>query len=183
MSLTALQLEFHGPVRTPGGWVRALAWLLLGAAVFGAAAFAEHANTLGEEQDALQSRQQLLQARLRPAQARGFTVPKPDPEELRRIALANAAIDKLSVPWNELLSAFESIRLPHIGLLSLVPNADERSMRMSGEARSVPDLMAYVERVAALPSLAQVHLVGFETVPRDGARVVSFTLFAKWQAR
>jgi hypothetical protein len=183
MSLAAPRLEFHGPVRTAGGWVRVLAWCLLGTALLGAAAFAEHAAQLSDERDALQSRQEVLQARLRPLSARSAAAPKPDADELRRIAQANAAIDKLSVPWNELLSAFEAIRLPHIGLLSLVPNAEERSMRMSGEARSVPDLMAYVERVTALPALTQVHLVGFETVPRDGARVVSFTLFAKWQAR
>ena len=179
MSIATVQLDFRGSAATPVRW---FAWLALLGVVCAVVAIAEHAGALTEEVEALQARQQNLQERLRPAGARK-TPAKPDAEALRSIELANGAIDKLSVPWHELLRSFESIRLPHIGLLSLVPNAQERSLRMSGEARSVPDLMAYVERVTALPLLADVHLLGYETVPREGVQVVAFTLSAKWLAR
>jgi hypothetical protein len=68
-----------------------------------------------------------------------------------------------------------------MGLLALVPNAQDRSIRLSGETRSVPELLAYVDRVAAQPMLGQVHLLSYDTVPRDGAQVISFTLAARWQ--
>jgi hypothetical protein len=181
MKNTQPRFEFgSGP--SPGGWVRWLAWLALAGAALALVALADHASALDTELDVLRARNQLLAERLRPASARKVP-PKPDADELRRIELANGAIDKLAVPWDDLLGSLEAIRVPHIGLLSLVPNAQERSMRLSGEARSVPDLMGYVERITALPLLAQVHLLGYETVPRDGAQVISFTLAARWQPR
>jgi hypothetical protein len=52
---------------------------------------------------------------------------------------------------------------------------------LSGEARSVPDLLAYVDRLAALRTLEEVRLEGYETVVRDGVDVVSFTVAASWR--
>jgi hypothetical protein len=182
MSAAPFQLDFSPRRRGAARWARWLAWLALGLVAWGVVTLADHAAGRGGEVAVLQQRQESLQRKLNPLQARQAP-PKPTPEDARRIELANGAIEKLSVPWAQLLQAFESVRVPRIGLLSLVPNAQERSVRLSGEARTVPDLMVYVARLSALPSLTHVHLVGYDTVLREGAQVVSFTLSATWQAR
>ena len=43
------------------------------------------------------------------------------------------------------------------------------------------ELLAYVDRLAARPELRQVHLLGYNTVQRDGVSAVSFTLAASWR--
>ena len=136
MNIAALELDFRSSHHRGGDWARWLAWLALIGTVLGVAALADHAVALGNELDALQAHNQMLEARLRPSGARK-TRPQADAEELRRIERVNGAIDKLSVPWHELLQSLESVRATRIGLLSLIPNAQDHSLRLSGEAGTV----------------------------------------------
>jgi hypothetical protein len=62
----------------------------------------------------------------------------------------------------------------------MTPDAKERSLRLAGEARTMPELLAYVDRLAAQPGLRQVHLLGYDRVVREGTEVVAFTLLARW---
>ena len=43
------------------------------------------------------------------------------------------------------------------------------------------DLLAYVGRVTEQPALSGVHLLGYNTVLREGVPVVAFTLAATWR--
>ena len=161
---------------------RVLAWLALGVSAVAAALLARHDLRLTAQLEQLQDRNEALSARLHPPATRGVAR-VPDAREMVRIEHANAVIDQLAVPWGELFRALESADPRGTGLLSLSPNATDRSVRLSGEARTVADVVAYVDRVAAQPSLGQVHLVGYDTVARDGVQVISFTVSAKWKQR
>jgi Tfp pilus assembly protein PilN len=170
-----LQLDFH-PLSARRA--RRRAWATLSIVVLCVASAGVRLAQLNEEVDTLEARHEVLAARLHPARARSVTV---GPELTRRIVSANQAIDELAVPWDSMFRAIESADARGLGVMSLVPNARQRSVRLSGEARSVPELLAYVDRLGALQALDQVRLEGYETVVRDGADVVSFTVAATWR--
>ncbi len=175
--MNALRLDFHP--RSPGA-PRPLAWVALALAGAAAAATAWHLLRANDELHALRARHDVLESRLRPAPKRAEAI---GPALAHRIASANQAIDALAVPWAGLFQSIESADARGLGVMSLVPNARTHALRLSGEARSVPELLAYVDRLAALRSLEQVRLEGYETVRRDGVDVVSFTVAATWGTR
>lgn len=173
----ALLLDFHPSSTRKRRWGE---WVLLVAALVGVALFA---GALARSRGAIETQEarlDLLTARLRPARPRAESV---GPELAHRIAAANQLVDELAVPWNALFDAIESADARGLGVMSLAPNARQRTLRLGGEARSVPDLLAYVDRLAALKVLEQVHLEGYETVQHDGIDVVSFTVEATWPLR
>ena len=161
-------------------------WRVVGLALFAAAmALAGWAASQQAADDdlleTLQARQTLLRQRLRGELPMRAGAP-PDAQAVHRIQRANEAIDQLALPWDELFAAVEAADARGLGLLALTPDAKLRTLRLAGEARTMPELLAYVERLAAQPALRQVHLLGYETVQRDGAEVVAFTLQARWTA-
>ena len=173
--MNTLQLDFHPRAARAS---RLLAWGALALACSAAAATAAYLVRANDALSDLRSRHEVLLARARPAPARAEVV---GPELAHRIASANQAIDALAVPWDALFRSIESADARGLGVMSLVPNARTHLLRLSGEAKSVPELLAYVDRLAALQQLQQVHLEGYETVVRDGVSVVSFTVAATWR--
>ena len=171
-----LQLDFHPRAERAS---RRLAWATLALASGVAIATAWHLARAGDALADLRARHDLLEARTRPAPVSAEVV---GPELAHRIASANQAIDALAVPWDALFRSIESADARGLGVMSLVPNARTRQLRLSGEAPAVPELLAYVDRLTALQTLEQVHLDGYETVQRDGVGVVSFTVAATWRA-
>ncbi|MEY8876491.1 MAG: hypothetical protein AB9M60_08285 [Leptothrix sp. (in: b-proteobacteria)] len=174
--LPSLQLDF---VARPANRWRALAWLLLALLLLAGWQVLAHEAALQAESDDLAGRIALLQQRASaarmPARARALA-----PQDLRAIERSNAVIDELAVPWADLLRSLERAEVRGTGLLALTPNAADRSLRLTGEARSMTELLAYVDRVAAQPLLRQVHLVGYATQDRDGVPALTFTLAANW---
>jgi Tfp pilus assembly protein PilN len=142
-------------------------WLLL-----------EHQAGLQAEIDALQTDTEQLHERLRPTHQRATP---PDAETLRQLTRANALIDELSVPWRELFRAVESADTRGMNLLALAPNTQDHSLRLSGEAHSLAEIHRYVDRLAAQPMLSGVHLMSYDTVDREGTKVITFGLAARWR--
>lgn len=94
---------------------------------------------------------------------------------------ANAVIDQLTVPWDELFQTLEAADARGVAVLSLAPNARDHTLRLAGEARKMDELLAYVSRLAGQPVLTQVHLLGYSTAVKEGAPLISFTLAAGWK--
>ena len=175
--MNTLALDFHPRSSRP---THPLAWAALAVAGVAAAATGWHLLQAEDQLDALRARHDVLEARVRPVPERAEVI---GPALAHRIASANQVIDALAVPWPGLFQAIESADARGLGVMSLVPNARTHALRLSGEARSVPELLAYVDRLSALRSLEQVRLEGYETVKRDGVDVVAFTVAATWGAR
>ena len=173
--MNTLWLDFHPRAARAS---RTLAWGALALACIAAAATALHLVRANDALSDLRARHDVLETRARPVQRQNEVV---GPELAHRIASANQAIDALAVPWDALFRSIESADARGLGVMSLVPNARTHLLRLSGEAKSVPDLLAYVDRLAALQALQQVHLEGYDTVVRDGVSVVSFTVTATWR--
>ena len=176
--MRAIDIDFHPAPAAAGRWG---GWCALALAALAVAALARQVDAQQDALEALQQRADVLADRLHPAPARAAAAD--DPATARRLVAANAVIDQLAVPWDALFRGLESADARGLGLLAVLPDARERSIRIRGEARSVPEVLAYVDRLAAVPVLAQVHLLGYETLQRDGVAIVSFTLGATWQTR
>ncbi len=152
---------------------------MLAVAAVAAAAVGDGLADATQRHAEAQSRFDKLSQRLNAKAPRRVAV-APDPLTLASVQRANAVIDQLTVPWDELFDAVETADARGLAVLSLTPNARERSLRLAGESRSMDELLAYVGRVAAQPSLSQVHLQGYNTVQREGVPVLAFTLAARW---
>lgn len=172
-----LALDFRARAGAP--W-RALGWLALltGLALCGvladriAAAAARHGEAL--------ERQTRLAEALRAAKPSPTGAPV-DTRTLADIERANVVIERLTVPWDALFDAIEAADSRGLGLLALIPNARDRTVRLSGESRSIGEVLAYVDRLAAQSALSQVHLQSYATTLRGDLPVVSFTLAATWR--
>lgn len=179
MNTVPLQLDFRQPPRS--GW-RWFGWAGLAAAVALVMALSGHYAEVARRHAVASSRHALLAERVRAAAPRRDAA-VPAAQTLADVKRANAVIDQLTVPWDALFDAVEAADVRGLGLLSLTPNARDRTLRLAGEARSMAELLAYVERMAAQPALHQVHLLGYANAVRDGVAVVSFTLAARWRAQ
>ncbi|MFM9915591.1 MAG: hypothetical protein ACKVOX_07275 [Rhizobacter sp.] len=154
--------------------------MALAAAMVAVVAFSDHYSEVAQVRDATQSRHDRLAERLRGSGLRRTDAP-PDAQTLADVRRANAIIEQIVVPWEALFDAIEGADASGLGLLSLTPSARDRSLRLAGEARSMEELLAYVDRMAAQPALGQVHLQGYRTVVREGVPVLAFTLAATWR--
>ncbi len=154
----ALRLDLLAARRRRVPWPAWLALLLSAALVAG---LIEWRQDLEERLDTLQGRQDQLHARLRPLE-RARPAPPPGPQDLRRIELANQVIEELAVPWGALWRSLERAEGRGARLTQLRPDPRERSLRMAGEAGSIDELLAYLDRLAAQPVLSQVHLVSHQ---------------------
>lgn len=177
MRSPSLQLDFR---RQPDSLWRWLEWGLLIVAVVIAVVLGNRYAEIDQRHAAAQSRVDRLNEQGRAAGERRGPAPA-DPQLPGDLRRANVIIDQLTVPWDELFDALETADAHGLGVLSLVPNARERTVRLAGESLSLAELLAYVDRVAARPELSQVHLLGYNTVQRDGVSVVSFILAATWR--
>lgn len=177
MTTAALQLDFKRPPASRARW---LGWLMLAAALPAVVLTSEAYSRADQTWALAQSRHAHLQGRLQADRPQRTAAP-PDATTLAAVRRANAVIDQLAVPWADLFGAVEAADARGLGVLSLTPNARDRTLRLAGEARSMGELLAYVERMAAQPTLRQVHLLGYSTAVRDGVSVVSFTLAATWR--
>lgn len=177
MKTAAIQIDFCRPDRSRGRWV---GWLALAAAVAAVVMVSSTYSEVAQVHETAQSRHDRLVERLRGGGSRRAAVP-PDAQTLADVRRVNTIIDQLVVPWDALFMAVEGADARSIGVLALAPNARDRSLRLSGEAPSMDELLDYVDRLAAQPALTQVHLLGYRTVVREGLSVLSFNLAATWR--
>jgi hypothetical protein len=167
-----LRLDHFGPERHTG---RA-GWILLTAAVLCAAVLAMWQHALVQQLDAAERRA----ARATPAAA---VLPATfDPRRLDDAARrAQAVAAELRLPWAELFDAVEAAADPSVALLAIEPDARRAALRVSGEARDKPAMLAYLTRLGAQPPIARALLESH--AERGEGRRVQFTLIAHWELR
>ena len=145
--------------------------LLLLLAALAAAGTAHRHERLVQERDTLQTQHTRLLARVEgnslSARARACN---------RR----RAVVEPLAVPWEGLFAALESVPTRGLQIQELVPDAQARTLRVSGQAQALPAVLAYLDRLADQPLLGQVHLVSSQPQAVDGNPGLSFTLLATW---
>lgn len=97
-------------------------------------------------------------------------------------AAVNAAILQLNMPWRALHDAIGAATPPSIALLALEPDARKRTMRITAEAKSSDDMIAYIETIRQQELFAGVTLARHEINDQDANRPIRFQLDAAWSA-
>ncbi len=97
-------------------------------------------------------------------------------------AAVNAAVLQLNLPWRALHDAVEAGTPASVALLALEPDARRHSVRITAEAKSSDDMIAYVEQLQKQEWFSTVVLARHEINEQDPNRPIRFQLDAQWRA-
>jgi Tfp pilus assembly protein PilN len=171
-----LNIDFVQRRRRSSWW--ALAVLGVGLA-FLVVALADHidARDALAVADARIERMQARQKRDRALQRRG----EPAVQVLAETPAVRNGVARLNLPWDAILRELEQHADASIALISIESQGQGRSLRLTGEAKSMVDVLAYVGRLAASPGIAAATLSGHEVRPSGAVQVVRFSLDVSWR--
>jgi hypothetical protein len=97
-----------------------------------------------------------------------------------RIRKANRVIRQLSTPWEDVFGGMESANGQHIALLSMESDPGNAEVRVAAEARNVPKMLEYLERLRQDGRLSPAILQSHQLMIEDPSRPVRFTFTASW---
>lgn len=100
-------------------------------------------------------------------------------QEIKR---ANEVLGQITLPWDKLFEAVEVAAGRDVALLSLEPDADRHEMKISGEAKNIPAMLGYVERLSAQRMFTSVYLLNHQVQEQSPDQPVRFALIASWRA-
>lgn len=95
----------------------------------------------------------------------------------------NEAVMQLNLPWRELFEAVRAATPGSVALLALEPDAKRRTLRITAEARTSDDMLAYVARMQEQSWFGSVMLSRHEIAEQDPNRPLRFQLVAQWGAQ
>lgn len=158
--------------RPPASW---LGWTLLVAGLLGVALVALDAAQAHEE---LRSTLERAERQTRTAQARPRNA---TPALAPAVVTANArAGASLAHPWGRLLKELEQLAEPGIALLGFEAQGAARQLRITAEAKTMAEVVAYVESLRLSPVTRSVVLGSHDVVVQDGVSVIRFTVDVGW---
>lgn len=96
---------------------------------------------------------------------------------------AERVFSQLNLPWNVLLRELENIADPDIALLSIESQGQARTLRLTGEAKTINDVVAYVTRLRESPQIVAATLSGHEEKQAGAIQVIRFSLDIDWNTR
>lgn len=172
----ALDFVDTRPPHAPIGWTLLLAGVLTAAGLL-----YEHSALRA----ALETREDRI-ATLEKNRARtqkNVRAAPPDAAQQSEIRRANSVIDELNLPWAALFGAVESASDGAIALLSIQPDAQKQLVRITGEAKTLDDVLAYIERLQEDTQLTNASLLSHEIRQQDAEKPIRFTLTANWMER
>lgn len=110
--------------------------------------------------------------------------PALDPEKTKAVmAFSNRVVEKLNLPWDDLFAALEEAKGDDIALLGVDPNAKERSVKLTGEARKFDAMFDYIRALRDGKMLKDVYLTTHKIDDQNPDKPVRFTLEATWVAK
>lgn len=171
MTMNALELDFARRRRraSPLG----LLLLAAGAAAIGASAL-----------DYLDAREALARAEAQQARlARQAKAPPPRAAKAPvrdEVQPALRAVAQLRLPWDALLREIELLADPSVALLGIEGQGQARTLRLTGEAKTMADVVAYLGRLRDSPWIDAAHLSGHEERQAGSVKVIRFSLEASW---
>ena len=104
-------------------------------------------------------------------------VPKERVEEEAKSAAS--VVRQLTLPWAALIGTLEQAATREVAILQLQPDAEQRLLRLSAEARDREAMFEYLRRLGAAPGLAEVHLVSHQVQLEDPQRPIQFAVQAR----
>lgn len=173
-----LTLDFSGRRPAPGllGW----GLLVLGVAAAGLELAEWRAGEADlAEREAIVERLRHQVRRASPVAATGTVATVTEQEARPALRLAS----QLGADWGGLLGDLGGAEDERVALLSLEVEAARGSLRLIGEAKSLPAVFDYLAHLEAAPSLGAARLNGYERVTVGAVEVVRFNASAEWVGR
>lgn len=106
--------------------------------------------------------------------------PKPGAAAIDERAFAQQTIKRLMTPWDELFDALEASSSERVALLAIEPDAEARTVNLSGEAKDYLSALTYAANLGEQKALSKVHLVRHEVRQSGPMRPVAFGVSASW---
>jgi len=97
------------------------------------------------------------------------------------VITANARVARaIAHPWGKLLKELERLAEPGIALLGFEAQGATRQLRITGEAKTMAEVIAYVESLRLSPVSSSVVLGSHEQVLQDGVPVIRVSVDIDW---
>lgn len=136
--------------------------------------------------DYVEARTELDRVQLRQAR-------QPDPDAMPRqrtsappAALNDAkavgnAVSQLGLPWNAVLHEMESLSDPAVAILSVEGQGQARTLRITGEAKTMADVVTYVGQLRGSRWIGSAYLSSHEDKQAGAVKVLRFALDVTWR--
>jgi Tfp pilus assembly protein PilN len=166
-----LELDHLAPRKSP----RWAGYALLAVALGVAAEMTQRYHDTKVELEAELATQGVVRAE-RPAPQK---VPKQRLDE--QVKEVENVMRQLTLPWGELIETVEKAGSNDIAILQLQPEAQQRVLRITGEARSQEAMVDYLKRLAEARGFAYVHLLSHQVQQDDPHKPVQFAAQASFK--
>jgi len=115
---------------------------------------------------------------------RASPAPRATPRERLedQVKNAQAVVRQLALPWAELIDSLERSAMREVSVLHVQPDAQQRLMRITAEARGEAQMLEYLRRVGAVGGFSEVHLVSHQLREDDPLRPLQFSLQASFRS-
>jgi len=99
-----------------------------------------------------------------------------------QVKSAQAVVRQLALPWAELIDSLERSAMREVSVLHVQPDAQQRLMRVTAEARGEAQMLEYLRRVKAARGFSEVHLLSHQVREDDPLRPIQFSLQASFRS-
>lgn len=172
MTPRPLELDYVAAPRRP----RWIGLCVLAIGLLAAGALLTRYRDLHRDLAALEAAQGLLNVERRPARV----LPKERLDEEARAI--DAVMRQLTVPWAQMIEAVEAASTPDVALLQVQPEAQQRTLRLTAEAKSREAMLRYLRRLGGSRALSEVHVVSHQVQLDNPARPVQFAVQASFRS-
>ena len=114
----------------------------------------------------------------------GRGAPKAVPRQRldEQVKNAEAVVRQLTLPWAAIIHTIEEAAADDVAILQLQPEAQQRLLRITAEARDQASMLEYVRRLAGAKTLFNVYLVNHRVQLDDPRRPIQFSVQARFEA-
>lgn len=102
-------------------------------------------------------------------------------QRAREVTKANDVLRRITLPWDEIFAAVEAAAPGEVALLTMEPDAEQRVLKISGEAKHFAAMLDYVRLLEGRPMFQTVTLSNHQVQVTDPQRPVRFSLVAAWR--
>jgi hypothetical protein len=92
--------------------------------------------------------------------------------------MVNEVVRQLGLPWAKMIAAVEKASTGDVVVLQLQPEAQQRLLRLTAEAKNREAMLGYVRRLGEDRALGEVHLVRHEVRLDQPGRPIQFAVQA-----
>ena len=98
------------------------------------------------------------------------------------VKAAETVVRHLTLPWATLIETLENVTTKDVAVLQIQPDALQRNLRITAEARNADAMWHYVRSLAAANTLEAVHLINHQVQADDPQKPLQFSVQASFKA-